>query len=149
HKVLSPRVILERSDGSSRKFEGLQESNGLVIGELGGPVSVNVNGLKFETDLIGGHKTGMYLDQQLNYQAVAQFARGGQVLDCFSFLGGFGLHAARAGAAHVHLLDQSIEAIAAAKRNAASNGLAEQCSFDDINVFDWLKSNTAVKPHER
>ena len=148
-RIFSPRVIMERSDVSSRKFEGLQESNGVLFGELAGPVSVNLNGLKFETDLIGGHKTGMYLDQQANYQAVAQFAKGGQVLDCFSFLGGFGLHAARAGAAHVHLLDQSADAIEASKRNATANGLAEKCSFDTINVFDWLKNSTAVKPHER
>jgi len=148
-KIFSPRAILERSDVASRKFEGLQESNGLLFGELSGPVSVNLNGLKFETDLVGGHKTGMYLDQQANYQAVSQFAKGGQVLDCFSFLGGFGLHAARAGAAHVHLLDQSTDAIEASKRNAATNGLADKCSFDTINVFDWLKENTAVKPHER
>jgi 23S rRNA (cytosine1962-C5)-methyltransferase len=148
-KIFSPRVIMERSDVSSRKFEGLQESNGVLFGELRGPVSVNLNGLKFETDLIGGHKTGMYLDQQANYQAVSQFAKNAQVLDCFSFLGGFGLHAARAGAAHVHFLDQSTDAIEASKRNATANGLAEKCSFDTINVFDWLKANTAVKPHER
>ena len=96
-----------------------------------------------------GHKTGLYLDQQVNYQAVAQFAKGAQVLDCFSFLGGFGLHAARAGAAHVHLLDQSADAIAASQRNAAANGLADKCSFEAINVFDWLKAQTAVKPHEK
>src|SRR5450432_2032543 len=148
-KIFSPRVIMERSDVSSRKFEGLQESNGVLVGELSGPVSVNLNGLKFETDLAGGHKTGMYLDQQANYQAVSQFSKGAQVLDCFSFLGGFGLHAGRAGAAHVHFLDQSAEAIEASKRNAAANGLADKCSFDVINVFDWLKANTAVKPHER
>jgi 23S rRNA (cytosine1962-C5)-methyltransferase len=148
-KIFSPRAILERSDVSSRKFEGLQESNGILSGELSGSVSVNLNGLKFETDLVGGHKTGMYLDQQVNYELVSRFAKGAQVLDCFSFLGGFGLHAARAGAAHVHLLDQSADAIEASKRNAATNGLAEKCSFDTINVFDWLKNNTAVKPHER
>jgi len=148
-KIFSPRAILERSDVASRKFEGLEASNGVLFGEQDGPISVNLNGLKFETDLVGGHKTGMYLDQQANYQAVSQFAKGGQVLDCFSFLGGFGLHAARAGAAHVHLLDQSADAIEASKRNAATNGLAEKCSFDTINVFDWLKTNTAVKPHER
>ena len=148
-KIFSPRAILERSDVSSRKFEGLLEANGVLFGELNGPVSVNLNGLQFETDLVGGHKTGMYLDQQANYQAVSPFAKGGQVLDCFSFLGGFGLHAARAGASHVHLLDQSEDAIEASKRNAAANGLAEKCSFGTINVFDWLKENTAVKPHER
>ena len=158
-KIFSPRAMLERSDMASRKFEGLQESNGILLesslqaagaqAKAWTPTIVNLNGLKFETDLVGGHKTGLYLDQQANYQAVSQLAKGGQVLDCFSFLGGFGLHAARSGAAHVRLLDQSAEAIEVSKRNAAANGLAEKCSFDAINVFDWLKANTAVKPHER
>ena len=147
--LFSPRAIVERSDVASRKFEGLAESNGVLFGEVKGPLAVNLNGLKFETDLVAGHKTGMYLDQQANYQAVSQFAKGGQVLDCFSFLGGFGLHAARAGAAHVHLLDQSADAIAASERNAQTNGVADRCSFETVNVFDWLKLNTAVKPHER
>ncbi len=148
-KIFSPRTILERSDMASRKFEGLEESSGVLSGGLSGLVPVNLNGLKFETDLAGGHKTGLYLDQQVNYQAVSQFAKAAQVLDCFSFLGGFGLHAARAGAAHVHLLDQSAEVIAASQRNAAANGLADQCSFETVNVFDWLKAQTAVKPHEK
>jgi len=147
--IFSPRAIMERSDVASRKFEGLTESNGLLFGESDGKISVNLNGLKFETDLIGGHKTGMYLDQQANYQAVSQFAKGGNVLDCFSFLGGFGLHAARAGAGHVHLLDQSADAIAASERNAKTNKLDKTCTFETINVFDWLKTATAVKPHER
>jgi len=148
-KIFSPRAIVERSDVASRKFEGLAEANEVLFGEITGPVSVKLNGLSFETDLREGHKTGMYLDQQANYQAVSAFAKGGQVLDCFSFLGGFGLHAARAGAAHVQLLDQSADAIEASKRNAAVNGLAEKCAFETINVFDWLKTATAVKPHER
>ena len=148
-KVFSPRAILERSDVASRKFEGLAEANGMLAGEPVDKVITKLNGLKFETDLAAGHKTGLYLDQQANYQAVSQFAKGGQVLDCFSFLGGFGLHAARAGAAQVQLLDQSADAIEASKRNAAANGLADQCAFETINVFDWLKANTAVKPHER
>jgi len=148
-KIFAPRAILERSDVASRRFEGLAESNGILTGEFSGTVQVQLNGLKFETDLIGGHKTGMYLDQQANYEAVSRFAKGGQVLDCFSFLGGFGLHAARAGATTVHLLDQSADAIEASKRNAATNGLTDRCTFETINVFDWLKAHTAVKPHER
>jgi len=148
-KIFSPRAILERSDVASRKFEGLAEANGVLAGEPTDKISVNLNGLKFETDLAAGHKTGLYLDQQANYQAVAPFAQGGQVLDCFSFLGGFGLHAARAGAARVWLLDQSAEAVDAAQRNAATNGLVDKCAFEAVNVFDWLKTNTAVKPHER
>jgi 23S rRNA (cytosine1962-C5)-methyltransferase len=151
-KILSPRAILERSDTGARKFEGLAESQGLLAGQLDGDVAVNLNGLHFQTNLLAGHKTGLYLDQQVNYQRVADIVAqtpGAQVLDCFSFLGGFALHAARAGAAHVHGVDQSAEIVAAATTNAAANGLAEKCSFEAANVFDWLKARTMTKPHEK
>jgi 23S rRNA (cytosine1962-C5)-methyltransferase len=147
--IFSPRAIVERSEVASRKFEGLEEANGILAGTLEGPVLVTLNGLRFEVDVLAGHKTGLYLDQQVNYQRVAELAQGAQVLDCFSFQGGFGLHAARAGAAHVHLLDQSAEAVAAATRNAAANGLPEKCTFEAVNVFDWLKAHTVTKPHEK
>lgn len=151
-RIFAPRAIVERNDVASRKYEGLTEAHGVVAGELDGPVAVSLNGLRFETDLMGGQKTGLYLDQQLNYQRVAELLRpadNAQVLDCFSFLGGFALHAARAGAAHVHGLDQSAEAVAAAQRNATANGLAERCSFEAANVFDWLKAQTHTKPNEK
>ena len=147
--LFSPRAILERSDVASRKFEGLAEAQGLLAGSLTGPLAVQLNGLTFETNLATGHKTGLYLDQQVNYRLVAQLAEGSQVLDCFTFVGGFGLHAARRGAAHVHMVDQSSEAIAAATRNAGLNSLAGKCSFEAANVFDWLKAQTAAKPHEK
>lgn len=149
-KIFSPRAIIERSDAGSRKFEGLEESRGVLAGELPpGEFTVNLNGLSFATDLISGHKTGLYLDQRENYARVAEFCPGANVLDCFTFLGGFALHAARAGATHVHGVDQSADALAAAQRNAAANGVAEKCSFDAANVFDWLKAQTAVAPHEK
>jgi 23S rRNA (cytosine1962-C5)-methyltransferase len=148
-KIFSPRAILERSDVASRKFEGLEPANGIICGDFSGTVSVNLNGLKFETDILGGHKTGMYLDQQTSYQAVAKFAKGAQVLDCFSFLGGFGLHAARAGATHVHLLDQSADAVAVSLRNAEVNALKDTVSAEAVNVFDWLKASTQTKPNEK
>ncbi len=148
-KIFSPTAIVERSESSFRKFEGMAEANGVLFGKLDGPVPIKLNDLRFEVDISGGHKTGLYLDQQVNYQKVAALLKGGNVLDCFSFLGGFGLHAARAGATHVHLLDQSADAIAAAKRNAMANALEAKCSFETVNVFDWLKAQTAVKPHER
>jgi 23S rRNA (cytosine1962-C5)-methyltransferase len=147
--LFSPRAIVERSDAAFRKFEGLPETNGLLSGTLAGPERIEINGLKFDVDILGGHKTGLYLDQQLNYQLVAGLANHGQVLDCFSFLGGFGLHCARAGAAHVHGLEQSAEACAAAMRHAELNGLAGQYSVETANVFDWLKARTAVAPHEK
>ena len=146
------RAIVERNEMASRKFEGLPDANGLLAGALDGPVTVTLNGLKFATDLRAGHKTGLYLDQQVNYQRTAELiglTPGAHVLDCFSFLGGFALHAARAGAARVHGLDQSAEAIAAAQSNAVANSLAQACSFEQGNVFDWLKAQTAVGPHEK
>jgi 23S rRNA (cytosine1962-C5)-methyltransferase len=147
--LFAPRAIVERSEAAFRKFEGLPETNGLLCGTLDGPERIEMNGLKFDVDLLGGHKTGLYLDQQRNYQLVAGLINQGQVLDCFSFLGGFGLHCARAGAAHVHGLDQSVEACAAATRHAQLNGLAAQWSVETANVFDWLKGRTAVAPHEK
>jgi 23S rRNA (cytosine1962-C5)-methyltransferase len=147
--IFSPRAIVERSDAAFRKFEGMPETNGVLSGTLAGPERIEMNGLKFDVEILGGHKTGLYLDQQRNYQLVAGLANHGQVLDCFSFLGGFGLHCARAGATHVHSLDQSAEACAAATRHAELNGLAGQWSVETVNVFDWLKARTAVAPHER
>ncbi len=147
--LFKPKAILERNDMATRKFEGLGEANGVLAGQLEGETVAELNGLKFHVNLAAGHKTGLYLDQQSNYRRVAEFARGGQVLDGFCFVGGFGLHAARAGAARVHFLDQSAEAVAAAQRNAAANGLAAPCSFEAANVFDWLKAQTATGPHEK
>ena len=147
--IFSPRAIVERSDAAFRKFEGLPETNGLLLGTLEGPQRIDLNGLKFDVDIMGGHKTGLYLDQQRNYQLVAGLINTGHVLDCFSFLGGFGLHCARAGARHVHSLDQSAEACAAAARHAEINGLTERWSVETTNVFDWLKARTAVAPHEK
>ena len=151
-KLFSPRAIVERSDVASRKFEGLSEANGVLAGVLDGETVVSLNGLKFHTSLLAGHKTGMYLDQQQNYRYFSEIVSrmpGSQVLDCFSFLGGFTLHAARAGAAHVHAIDQSAEALALAERNARENGLADKCSFETANVFDWLKAQTVTRPHEK
>jgi len=174
-ELFQPRAILERSDVGSRKFEGLLPSStgrppseetangkeqvaGILSGSLDQPVPVRLNGIVFETDLAGsqgpaGHKTGMYLDQQVNYRLVAELVakagRDAQVLDCFTFVGGFALHAARAGASHVHAVDQSGPAIAQAQRNAELNGVGDRCSFETANVFDWLKEQTTTRPHEK
>jgi 23S rRNA (cytosine1962-C5)-methyltransferase len=147
--IFDPRAIVERNDIGSRKFEGLPEIHQVVHGKLDGPFPIQLNGVKLNVDLMAGHKTGYYLDQQRNYQLVSNYAKNGVVLDCFSFLGGFALHAARGGATHVQALDQSAEAVAAAKQNAELNGVGSVCSFEEANVFDWLKANTTVARNER
>jgi 23S rRNA (cytosine1962-C5)-methyltransferase len=147
--IFSPRAIIERNESASRKFEGLADCNGPLAGELPGRFPIKLNGLSFEVDVLDGHKTGLYLDQQVNYELVGRLAQGANVLDCFSFLGGFALHCARAGAANVYGLDQSEEAVKAAGVNAATNGLADRCSFATANVFDWLKERSHTGPHEK
>jgi 23S rRNA (cytosine1962-C5)-methyltransferase len=148
-KLFSPRGIVERNELASRKFEGLPDANGLLEGTCKEREIIRLNGLAFEVNLLGGHKTGLYLDQQANYARVAGYAKGGCVLDCFSFLGGFGLHAAVGGAARVVMIDQSAEAIQASERNAEANGVKGVCAFETANVFDWLKAATATRPNEK
>lgn len=142
-EIFKPRSILERNEMASRKFEGLEDANGVLYGEPVEEIDIRLNGLAFRINLKTGHKTGLYLDQQANYQAVSALARGGRMLDCFSFLGGFAIHAAKAGAKQAVGIDQSEEAVKAATGNADANGVADRCSFEAANVFDWLKSKTA------
>jgi 23S rRNA (cytosine1962-C5)-methyltransferase len=151
-QIFAPRAVVERNDVASRQFEGLSVSVGVLAGAVEKATVVKLNGLAFAIDLLAGHKTGLYLDQQVNYKEVADLVArhpGAHVLDCFTFLGGFALHVAKAGAARVHGLDQSEAAVKAAEANARRNSLDDRCTFEAANVFDWLKSQTAAKPNER
>lgn len=130
-------TVIERNDSSIRKAEGLESRTGLLAGTWSGPITLTINGLNQEIDLMEGQKTGIYLDQLDNYAAVGQLARGKSVLDCFCNQGGFALHAARGGAASVLALDISASAVEATRANAARNGLAVEAQ--EANVFDFLK----------
>lgn len=98
-------------------------------------------------DLQTGQKTGLYLDQLDNYAAVARFARGRRVLDCFCNQGGFALACALAGASEVTAVDVSQDAMDAVARNARLNGVSVQCVTD--NAFDFLKKEAALCPGRR
>lgn len=130
-------TVIERNDSSIRKAEGLESRTGLLAGTWSGPITLTINGLVQEIDLMEGQKTGIYLDQLDNYAAVGHLARGKSVLDCFCNQGGFALHAARGGAASVLALDISASAVEATRANAARNGLAVEAQ--EANVFDFLK----------
>lgn len=147
--LFQPKFILERNESAARRFEGLPEANEVLENLDGGEPRIRrtvvLNGLQYEVDLQYGHKTGLYLDQQSNYQRVGEMIQripGAKVLDCFSFNGGFALHAAKEGASKVHGIDQSERAVADARRNAIGNGMESCCSFETANVFDWLKAHT-------
>jgi len=146
-KLIKPRAIAERNDVAARRLEGLEESHGVLCGEWPSELTVRMNGMCFTADLLGGHKTGLYLDQQANYRWVEEWVRRSgarRVLDCFSFQGGFALHAARGGAAEVTALEQSAPSVAVAERNAQANGVGERIAFVCGNVFDWLKEQSGA-----
>jgi 23S rRNA (cytosine1962-C5)-methyltransferase len=134
-------TVIERNDSSIRKAEGLEPRTGILAGSWNGPLTLTINGLVQEIDLMEGQKTGLYLDQLDNYAAVGAMAKGKHVLDCFCNQGGFALHAARGGAASVLALDISGAAVEATRANAARNGLTLEAQ--EANVFDFLKAAEA------
>jgi len=130
--------IVEKNMAATRTREGLDLREGVIRGTVPDTVDIVENGLNLRIDLAGGQKTGYFLDQKINRRTVASFAEGKRVLDCFCNVGGFALNAARAGAAEAVGIDSSAAAVAAARRNAELNGLAN-CRFEQANVFDLLR----------
>ena len=96
------------------------------------------NGVRYTVDFENGQKTGFFLDQKYNRQAVARLARGRRVLDCFTHTGSFALNAAMGGAAHVTAVDVSETAVEMARANAVANGLDDRMDFVCCDVFDLL-----------
>jgi 23S rRNA (cytosine1962-C5)-methyltransferase len=132
-----------RTERGIGQLEGLELHDGLLLGEApAGPVVIEEKGLTFHVNLAEGQKTGFYLDQRDNRQAVARLASGRRMLDAFCYSGGFGLHAARAGAREVIGVDQSEPALGLARENARANGLAN-IAFVRADVFDHLDSLVA------
>ena len=116
--------IYERSDVSVREKEGLPSRCGVLAGqEPPEHVEINENGMRLLVDIKAGHKTGYYLDQRDSRAAVRDWAEGRDVLNCFSYTGGFGVAALLGGAKHVLQMDSSEPALEIARQNALLNGL--------------------------
>ena len=133
--------IYDRSDADILKKEGLRPKAGLLKGSTpDGPVESIENGLKFYVDIIKGHKTGFYLDQRANREFVGKFCKNGEVLNCFSYTGGFGVYALEKGARKVINIDASQDALNLSKKNIELNNLpvtsAEHIQSD---VFKLLR----------
>ena len=141
-ELFGPRLIVERNDVKVRQLEGLPLSAGVLYqADAEAPATpaefaVTENGLKFWVDLLGGQKTGAFLDQRENRAAAMRYG-GGRGLDCFSFHGSFALHLARV-CERVTALDISAAALERAARNAALNDIAN-VEFVEVNVFDRLR----------
>jgi 23S rRNA (cytosine1962-C5)-methyltransferase len=123
------------------ELEGLAARTGLLRGELDTPVvEIRENGIRLQVDVAGGHKTGFYLDQRDNRLLVGRFAEGRDVLNCFSYTGGFTLLALAHGAASVASVDSSADALRLARENVRLNGLPEEhCEWVDADVFQHLR----------
>jgi len=140
-QVLRPRTIVARNDSPMREREGLPRERALLRGQIPPEPTVTINGLDVAVDLLEGQKTGLFLDQIDNYPLIERMAGGADVLDCFCYVGLWGLHAARSGATRVTGIDQSPAAIKQATALAARNGLTDRCAFHVGNVFDELREH--------
>jgi 23S rRNA (cytosine1962-C5)-methyltransferase len=131
-----PRGIVVRNDPKVRRLEGLDERVEVIHGEVPERVDVTEGGVRYRVDLLGGQKTGLFLDQRENHGAAARYTHG-DALDAFTYNGGFALQMAR-HATQVLALDSSAAAVAMTAENARANGLAN-VKVREANVFDELR----------
>lgn len=145
------RGIYERNDVKIRELEGLTENKGWFMPETVDDKStlteIVENGIRYEVDVENGQKTGFFLDQKYNRQAVARIAKGKHVLDCFTHTGAFALNAAAGGAASVTAVDVSAEAVRMTGINAEKNGFKDVVTPLEANVFDLLTKLAEEKSH--
>jgi 23S rRNA (cytosine1962-C5)-methyltransferase len=142
-EVFQPRHLVLRL---SRNLVGRASAHSIREGFVGGVgeavVVFQENGIRWEADVLRGQKTGFFLDQRENRERVEQMAEGRDVLNLFSFSGGFSLYAARGGASQVTDVDISAHALESARRNYALNADFNQTPHVTIqaDVFEWLRT---------
>ena len=137
------RGIYLRNDVAIRELEGMEQGKGWYP-LPGQPLpeetvtEIVENGVRYQVDVENGQKTGVFLDQKYNRQAVGRIAQNKYVLDCFTHTGSFGLNAALGGAAQVTCVDISNSAIEMARENAVRNGVEKRMVFQQADVFRLL-----------
>jgi len=142
NKLIAPKTIVLRNDTPSRALEGLETYVRVEQGTAG-RVAVEENGARYFADLGQGQKTGWYYDQRDNRAFIAALAKGQSVLDAYSYTGGFGLLAAKAGAKEVICLDSSEPALKLAEESAAANHASIRAVKAD--VFEEMERLSAQK----
>jgi len=138
---LNPSGIYERSDVEVREKEGLKPVKGILIGkEPPELVEILENGNRFFVDIKQGHKTGFYIDQRDNRNLIAQFSKDVEILNCFSYTGGFSVYALKGGAKKVINVDTSAEVLSLAEKNLLLNGF-DSSKFENVHddVFKYLR----------
>jgi len=138
-EILQPRGIYERNDVPVREVEGLPQKKGFLKGVFDTKIEIEENGLRIIVDVENGQKTGYFLDQRENRNALKGIVEGAEVLDTFCYTGSFALHAVKFGARRVIAIDSSVQALELAKENAKLNGFDERIEFIEGNAFDILR----------
>lgn len=138
--------IYERSDMPTREKEGLEQTKGFLYGKFDPRVEIEEDGIRFIVDIENGQKTGYFLDQKLNRDILRLYAKDQIVLDAFSNVGGFALHACKYGALHVDACDISERACNEIMNNAKMNGF-NQLEAKCIDVFDYLHSPEIINKY--
>jgi len=141
-ELLQPSGISERNDVKSRRLEGLEESRGILYGNVPDEVEIQEDGIRFRVNTRMGQKTGFFLDQSRN-RIAARMVAYGRALDCFTNTGAFALHFARS-CESVLAVDVSGESLAMAERNRKLNKSAN-VRFDEGNAFDFLRELESAK----
>jgi len=129
--LLAPENIILRNDAPARSLEGLDLYVRAETGAMG-RIAVEENGVRYFADLGQGQKTGWYYDQRDNRAFIAGLAQGKSLLDAYSYTGGFGILAARAGASEVMCLDSSAPALSLAEDSAAANKVSIRAVKADV-----------------
>lgn len=146
-KVLpNTKGIIEKDISNHRNNEGLDQKEEVLYGEVPDAVEFEENGIKYAVPLIGGQKTGYFLDQKINRMYLQKISKGKKVLDCFCNQGGFALNAAKADADFALGVDISQSAVDTATNNASINSFTN-AEFLKADVFDFLEK--AVSRQEK
>lgn len=139
-------TLYERSDVSSRKKEGLEETQGTLAGlQPEESIVINEEGRQYYVDVINGHKTGFYLDQRDNRTLLAHYANSKTVLNTFAYTGGFAVAALQGGAKEIISVDVSENALNIARDNIELNKPAypqnndQTIEFIQADVFKLLR----------
>ncbi|MBI5048755.1 MAG: class I SAM-dependent rRNA methyltransferase [Deltaproteobacteria bacterium] len=138
--IFKPKSIVERSDVDARKKEGLLPRKGFLYGDENSKVVIALDGLNFEIDLLEGHKTGFYLDQQENRKIIRPYVKDKRVLDCFAYAGAFAIYSAKYGAMEVVALEASGKIFEMLSRNIQLNGFENIIKPEKGDAFDWLRN---------
>ena len=129
-KELFPQYdIYERSDADVRLLEGLPEKTGFIRGQ-GHIRSIQISeyGIRYKVDFVDGQKTGFYIDQRENRKKLRAYCDNKDVLNCFSYTGGFTLNAFYGGAKSVLSIDSSQPALESLSENMLENGMGHDSS---------------------